>query len=139
MQQIKTFKPMRRKLLMFLAVFAMFPSWNNLFGETPPNNVFLYKGSYEKAPWGKAKPPKGSKDNDGYSWSLLQKGVCLYLSTYSQEADIYIQDKRNRTVFKQSVGTNDSVLEISTAGLRPGEYYICILTDDEMWYGSFEI
>lgn len=130
---------MKRKLLIFLAILAMFPSWNNLFGETPPNNVFLYKGSYEKAPWEKRGSHNGSKDNDGYSWSLLQKGTSLYLSTYNQEADIYIQDKRNRTVFKQSVGASNSMLEISTAGLRPGEYYIYILTDDEMWYGSFEI
>lgn len=130
---------MRRKLLMFLAVFAMFSPWNNLFGETPPNNVFLYKGSYDKAPWEKWNSHKGSKDNDYNSWSLLQKEASLYLSTYSQEADIYIQDKRNRTVFKQSVGANDSMLEISTVGLRSGEYYIYILTDDEMWYGSFEI
>lgn len=87
--------------------------------------------------------PKGCgehRDNPIPYFEVKKEIGSLHLYNYSsQEADIYIQDKRNRTVFKQSVGTNDSMLEISTVGLRPGVYYIYILTDDEMWYGSFEI
>lgn len=126
-------------LTIFTLIFTMFLPENNLYGDTPPNSVYLYKGNDGKDNWNKNTPRKKDRDNSCAFWSLLQKEVCLYLSTYSQEADIYIQDKRNRTVFKQSVGASDTMLEISTAGLRPGEYYIYILTDDEMWYGSFEI
>lgn len=131
---------MRRNIFIPLSfILAVFSFHSDLYGDTPPNCIYLYKGDYEKGSWSNRKTPKGEKDNANPPWSLLQNGTSLYLNTFHQEADIYIQDKRNRTVFKQSVGTSDSVLEISTAGLRPGEYYICILTDDEMWYGSFEI
>lgn len=131
---------MRRNFFIPLSfILAIFLLHTDLYGDTLPNSIYLYKGDYEKGIWRKRPTSKEEKDNTYTLWSLLQKGTSLYLSTYNQEADIYIQDKRNRTVFKQSVGASNSMLEISTAGLRPGEYYICILTDDEMWYGSFEI